>query len=908
MNLFSRSLSPRSSSRIGSTIIGCAGLYLLLSAFSAHAGSFKRVTIDGNFDDWTGVPMALDDVEDGEGIFDFKDIFIANDEEFVYARVRLHSPANYAAFHHQVVVDGDGDSFTGLSWLGLGSEMMIEDGAGYQQKNGQFNEGQVSQLAWDNAPLGNITQFELRFSRETIDTDAENIFSGTDIVLSFVSRDLNWEITDTVEGIPYELAETPDRFEGTAAVIELLNAAWNYQENGDPAPDWTQPEFSPDDSWKRGEGFLGAGLPDGVYPTVNVPLTAGRTAYYLRTSFDWEFDTDGASFLADVYLSDGAVIYLNGVEVRRVRMPDGPITDDTPATGETGSPGVLETLNLPSGALTTGLNHLAVEIHQATGSEADLAFGLILRVTDSDPPSQLDASQPEDRTVTEGQGTILTPGALAGTGPFTFQWYKDEEPIDDANSAMLEIPTVFVNDAGAYYVEISNAAGSIRSRNATLTTVAEPVALTDDAQPLDRDVVEGESTTFSVEITGSPLLAYQWHKDGEPIGGASDAAYTIDAVLPADAGTYHVTVTNRVNSVSSRMAQLTVLSDAEAPVIESVTGSAGKIVIRFDEPVDAATALEPTNYALPDIEITSTELSEDGRTVTLTTGSFSFGETIPFRVNGVADAFGNVVNVSAPFRASILIDGDFADWEGITPATSDPEETGEGEELKEYWVTNDSEYLYLRFSFHGEIGPLPTSHFYHIYIDADNDPATGFNVSGIGSEMMIENGGGYLQRSGGFNEGGVGNTGFLLAPESPSTEFECRISLGSLVNADQSPIFTGDTVAVAFALIDTAWTAIDRGPVEEIIAHTLIEWLPPTPPPAFSITSLAYDQGTDAVTVSWNADEDGLYSIETSTNLNNWLEIDDGIPSEGMVEMSATFNVPADTTVLYVRVLGGTDE
>jgi hypothetical protein len=341
------------------------------------------------------------------------------------------------------------------------------------------------------------------------------------------------------------------------------------------------------------------------------------------------------------------------------------------------------------------------------------------------------------------------------------------------------------------------------------------------------------------------------------------------------------------------MAQLTVRTDRVAPAIESITGGAGKIVLRFNEPVDEGTALEPTNYALPGIAITGAEVSQDRRTVTLTTGKFPFGEAVSFRVNGVEDRFGNAANASAPFRATILIDGEFDDWEGIVPAASDPEEIGEDGEFKDFWIANDGEYLYLRFSFHSEVGPLPASHFFQLYFDTDNDPGTGLSVSGIGSSMMIENGLGWLQRGGGFNEGGVGNTGFLLAPQSPSPEFECRISLNSFVNADRSPVFTGDAVAVALRLISTSWTLIDSGPVEEIIAHTLREWLPPTVPPALSITSLTHDPVANAVTVSWNAEEGGLYSIETSTNLKDWLEIDDGIPSDGQVEPSVTFPVGA---------------
>lgn len=169
--------------------------------------------------------------------------------------------------------------------------------------------------------------------------------------------------------------------------------------------------------------------------------------------------------------------------------------------------------------------------------------------------------------------------------------------------------------------------------------------------------------------------------------------------------------------------------------------------------------------------------------------------------------------------------------------------------------------------------------------------------------MMIENGLGWLQRDGGFNEGSVGNTGFLLAPQEPSPEFECRISLSSLVNADQSSIFTSDTVAVAFNLMSTSWTSIDSGPVEEIISHTLTEWLPATPPPSLAILSLSHDPETHTVELTWNASASGVYAIESSMNLVDWVEEDDGIAGDGEAEITATVSTPGDADVLYLRVL-----
>jgi hypothetical protein len=57
------------------------------------------------------------------------------------------------------------------------------------------------------------------------------------------------------------------------------------------------------------------------------------------------------------------------------------------------------------------------------------------------------------------------------------------------------------------------------------------------------------------------------------------------------------------------------------------------------------------------------------------------------------------------------------------------------------------------------------------------------------------------------------------------------------------------------------------------------------PPVPFEITAIDYspadDMPTGAVTITWNSTPGGSYAIDTSTNLQDWLETQDGLPSEG---------------------------
>lgn len=270
----------------------------LLAPTISLAGSFKRVTVDGKYEDWAGVPVVVSDEEDSGGQFDFKEVFLANDDQFLYLLVRLHQPSAYSKFHHHVVLDTDADSSTGLAWLGLGSELMIEDGASYQQKNGQFNEGAGSELFWKSAPTGTITQFEARISLAALDGEGKKVFTGKSIVVSLESRDLDWQLKDALEAIPYELASTPPPFKGSKTLLTLDTSEWRFLDSAEPKPEWKNLGFSPE-GWKTGAGLFGYGAAAGVYPKfVKSALAAGRAAYSFRVPFPWTNDSHVRSSLS----------------------------------------------------------------------------------------------------------------------------------------------------------------------------------------------------------------------------------------------------------------------------------------------------------------------------------------------------------------------------------------------------------------------------------------------------------------------------------------------------------------------------------------------------------------------------------------------------------------------------------
>ncbi|MFT6726682.1 MAG: endonuclease/exonuclease/phosphatase family metal-dependent hydrolase [Flavobacteriales bacterium] len=91
--------------------------------------------------------------------------------------------------------------------------------------------------------------------------------------------------------------------------------------------------------------------------------------------------------------------------------------------------------------------------------------------------------------------------------------------------------------------------------------------------------------------------------------------------------------------------------------------------------------------------------------------------------------------------APIVLDGRFDDWTpGLTTFTDAPE-TISGVDLLSFQVTNDADFLYIKLETNSEFDLTDNlvNHNLFMYIDADNNSATGYNAqTGFGSEVGID--------------------------------------------------------------------------------------------------------------------------------------------------------------------------
>ena len=174
-------------------------------------------------------------------------------------------------------------------------------------------------------------------------------------------------------------------------------------------------------------------------------------------------------------------------------------------------------------------------------------------VTVAHPP--LIRSSPQSATLTAGESIYLTASTF-GTPPFTYQWFKDDQPLLTETDAFLPIIAAEMSDSGAYRVEISNVAGTVTSGVADVTVLAPPYIVT---SPTGGYAVRGSSYQLSVLAEGSGPLAFQWFLNNSLINGATGSVHQINSVSDAHTGSYHVEVLNSLGIASSRPAEIRVL-------------------------------------------------------------------------------------------------------------------------------------------------------------------------------------------------------------------------------------------------------------------------------------------------------------------------------------------------------------
>ena len=152
---------------------------------------------------------------------------------------------------------------------------------------------------------------------------------------------------------------------------------WRFWQ-GVPQKDdlWRQVDYD-DSEWIEGGPLFGSAsttLPEDSGEVTDIRI--GKSVYYFRLVFDVDAIGEEQSLQLQHLVDDGAVFYLNGKEISRFNLPDGAVTSSTRSIDPVENPVWSEAIVIPSDRLRIGTNVIAVEVHQNSAFDRDVALGV----------------------------------------------------------------------------------------------------------------------------------------------------------------------------------------------------------------------------------------------------------------------------------------------------------------------------------------------------------------------------------------------------------------------------------------------------------------------------------------------------------------------------------------------------
>lgn len=314
---------------------------------------------------------------------------------------------------------------------------------------------------------------------------------------------------------------------GQTVTLITTNTTWRYNQSGtNLGTAWLDPGY--DDT---AAGWAGPGLPLFGFETTpseyfdtfgllfqtdfgdpQNPTTNFRTNYYFRTHFNMPSFPDrfltNATLTTTNWIDDGAIIYLNGVELFRFNMPSGPVGAATFANPPLAEPIRYITNNLGS-SLIAGDNVLAVELHQSATSSSDDVFGMTMFAVLPNAP--VITNQPIGQTNVIGATNVLLSVGAIGTAPLYYQWYSNNTAIAGATNVSLSGLVTAKTNTANYYVVVSNPIDTATSAVATVAIVRDtfpPIMLSAVAGPPPSSLFSNQVlVTFNERLSSSTAAA-----------------------------------------------------------------------------------------------------------------------------------------------------------------------------------------------------------------------------------------------------------------------------------------------------------------------------------------------------------------------------------------------------------------
>lgn len=223
--------------------------------------------------------------------------------------------------------------------------------------------------------------------------------------------------------------------------------------------------------------------------------------------------------------------FKDGVKVGRNRK-NYSISSATPAHAGTYS------CRITDGRTTIDCTPFQLQVNSATVPTSDLTL----------------VSQPASTSINEGDSTTFAMN-VTSSKPVTYTWFKDGSAIGGGSA--LAISNATSGHAGTYSCQATDAITTVNCAPFTLQVIATPVSdLTLNSQPVNTTLYEGNSTTFTMNVSSSRPVTYTWLKNGSVIGSGS--TLTVSNATLSSAGSYSCRATDTIATLNCSSFTLTI--------------------------------------------------------------------------------------------------------------------------------------------------------------------------------------------------------------------------------------------------------------------------------------------------------------------------------------------------------------
>ena len=180
------------------SLFAVAMVMLATTGLVSGGSPLARMVIEGVYSDWSEVPIAFVDPanDNGNSVADFGNVWLANDEDYVYVRFEIGALANLQTVGTplRIYFDVDRSAATGWPIGNIGSDfvLLFPERRGAEQTSDTFDAADLghADLSLVSGPTVAGTEFELRIRRNAVfPIRGTEIFAGPDFDIVFEGQD-----------------------------------------------------------------------------------------------------------------------------------------------------------------------------------------------------------------------------------------------------------------------------------------------------------------------------------------------------------------------------------------------------------------------------------------------------------------------------------------------------------------------------------------------------------------------------------------------------------------------------------------------------------------------------------------------------------------------------------------------